>query len=77
MTLYGRVAEQAVACPEVSLVLTRRLQVIDDQVRRSTVDVPERLRELAEVTSEEAVKVAMLYADAARRMTRRSSVSHR
>jgi hypothetical protein len=77
MTLYGRVAEQAVACPEVSLVLTRRLQVIDDQVRRSTVDVPERLRELAEVTSEEAVKVAMLYADAARRMTRSSSASHR
>ena len=73
MKLYGRVAEQAVACPEVSLVLTRRLQVIDDQVRRSTVDVPARLRELAEVTSEEAVKVASLYADAARRLARRAS----
>jgi hypothetical protein len=77
MKLYGRVAEQAVACPEVSLVLTRRLQVIDDQVRRSTVDVPERLRELAEVASEEATKVAALYANAARRMARRSSASNR
>jgi hypothetical protein len=59
------------------LVLTRRLQVIDDQVRRSTVDVPERLRELAEVASEEATKVAALYANAARRMARRSSASNR
>jgi len=71
MKLYGRVAAAATECPEVSLVLTRRLQVIDEQVRRSTVDVPERLRELAEVTGEEAGKVALLYAEAARRLSRR------
>jgi hypothetical protein len=73
MKLYGRVATAATECPEVSLLLTRRLQVIDEQVRRSTVDVPERLRELAEVTGEEAGKVALLYAQAARRLSRRSA----
>lgn len=73
MKLYGRVAEAAVECPEVSLVLTRRLQVIDEQARRSTVDVPERLRELAEVTGEEAGKVALLYAEAARRLSRHNA----
>jgi hypothetical protein len=58
------------------LVLTRRLQVIDDQVRRSTVDVPERLRELTEVASEEATKVASLYAAAARSLSKKSVSRH-
>jgi len=68
---YNRVAEQAGDCPEVSLILTRRLQVIDEQARRSTVDVPERLRELAILTSEEADRVAGLYSCVLEKLTER------
>jgi hypothetical protein len=68
---YNRVAEQAGDCPEVSLILTRRLQVIDEQARRSTVDVPERLRELAMITGEEADRVAGLYSCVLEKLTER------
>jgi hypothetical protein len=68
---YNRVAEQAGNCPEVSLILTRRLQVIDEQARRSTVDVPERLRELAMITGEEADRVAGLYSCVLEKLTER------
>lgn len=74
---FGQVAEQAVACPEVSLIMTRRLQVIDEQARRSVVDVPERLCELAEVAGEEAHRVAALYSSVARRLSGRASVQNR
>jgi hypothetical protein len=68
---YNRVAEQAGDCPEVSLILTRRLQVIDEQARRSTVDVPERLRELAMITGEEADRVAGLYSSVLEKLQER------
>jgi hypothetical protein len=73
MRVYAEVAEHAVECPEVSLVLTRRLQVIDEQSQRSTIDAPQRLLELAEVTGEEADSVASLYAAAARSLSRKST----
>jgi hypothetical protein len=73
MRVYAEVAEHAVECPEVSLVLTRRLQVIDEQSQRSTIDAPQRLLELAEVTGEEADSVASLYAAAARSLSRKSA----
>ncbi|MFM8518570.1 MAG: 6-hydroxymethylpterin diphosphokinase MptE-like protein [Nevskiaceae bacterium] len=70
---YAEVAEHAVECPEVSLVLTRRLQVIDEQSQRSTIDAPQRLLELAEATGEQADSVASLYAAAARSLSKKSS----
>ena len=73
MRVYAEVAEHAVECPEVSLVLTRRLQVIDEQSQRSTIDAPQRLLELAEVTGEEADSVASLYAAAARSLSKKST----
>jgi hypothetical protein len=57
--------------------MTRRLQVIDEQARRSVVDVPERLCELAEVAGEEAHRVAALYSSVARRLSGRASVQNR
>jgi len=75
--IYGRVAEQAEDCPEVSLALTRNLQIIDEQMKRSTVDAPQRLRELAAVTGEEAQRIAALYSSAAQRLRRRVSAQEK
>lgn len=74
LNIYDRVAAQAGDCPEVSLILTRRLQVLDEQARRSTVDVPERLRELAQITGEEADRVASLYSSALEKLTERARI---
>jgi hypothetical protein len=49
------------------------LQVIDEQSQRSTIDAPQRLLELAEVTGEEADSVASLYAAAARSLSKKST----
>lgn len=72
--MYAPVAEQASACPEVSLILARRLQVMDEQALRSTIDVPERLRELTIITGEEAERVATMYWSVAETLGERSSV---
>lgn len=60
---YGSVVKLASACPEVSLLLAKQLQDINDQSTRSTIDVPTRLLNLIRNAGDQAQELAKLYGD--------------
>jgi hypothetical protein len=58
----------------VSLLLNKQLAALDEQAKRTTVDVPQRLRGLIEQAEQQAVETAELYLGAERQLTQLSTV---
>jgi hypothetical protein len=74
LSIYGGVVKRAASCPEVSLLLNKQLAALDEQAKRTTVDVPQRLRGLIEQAEQQAVETAELYLGAERQLTQLSTV---
>ncbi len=74
LSMYGGVVKRAASCPEVSLLLNKQLAELDEQAKRTTVDVPQRLRGLIEQAEQQAAETAELYAGVERQLTRISAV---
>ena len=75
LSMYGGVVKRAASCPEVSLLLNKQLAELDEQAKRTTVDVPQRLRGLIEQAEQQAVETAELYAGVELQLTRISTGS--
>lgn len=61
LSMYGGVVKRATGCPEVSLLLNKQLSDLDEQAKRTTVDVPQRLLDLIEQAEQQAAETAELY----------------
>jgi len=61
LSMYGGVVKRATSCPEVSLLLNKQLSDLDEQAKRTTVDVPQRLLDLIEQAEQQAAETAELY----------------
>ncbi|MFM8518572.1 MAG: hypothetical protein ACKODA_11990 [Nevskiaceae bacterium] len=58
----------------MSLLLNKQLAELDEQAKRTTVDVPQRLRGLIEQAEQQATETAELYVGVERQLTHIATV---
>jgi len=76
LSMYGGVVKRASACPEVSLLLNKQLTELDEQAKRTTIDVPQRLLSLIEEAEQQAAETADLYAGVAAALAQKPQEIH-